>query len=83
MSHALATSATPVLLDTSPSTRCRRVSARLRASLCAAPLACPACRRFQRGLKRKALALIKKLRKAKKEASSGEKPDAVSTGRCT
>jgi ribosomal protein S19 len=34
-------------------------------------------RRFQRGLKRKALALIKKLRKAKKEASAGEKPDAV------
>ncbi|KAI7843419.1 hypothetical protein COHA_002897 [Chlorella ohadii] len=36
-------------------------------------------RRFQRGLKRKALALIKKLRKAKKEAASGEKPDAVRT----
>ena len=35
-------------------------------------------RRFQRGLKRKALALIKKLRKAKKEAAAGEKPDAVS-----
>ncbi|KAL4435634.1 hypothetical protein ABPG77_002597 [Micractinium sp. CCAP 211/92] len=36
-------------------------------------------RRFQRGLKRKALALIKKLRKAKKEAPAGEKPDAVRT----
>ncbi|PSC76600.1 40S ribosomal S15 [Micractinium conductrix] len=36
-------------------------------------------RRFQRGLKRKALALIKKLRKAKKEATSGEKPDVVRT----
>eukprot|EP00877_Chromochloris_zofingiensis_P009555 jgi/Chrzof1/4853/Cz15g01190.t1 len=36
-------------------------------------------RRFQRGLKRKPLALIKKLRKAKKEASQGEKPDAVRT----
>ena len=35
-------------------------------------------RRFQRGLKRKALALIKKLRKAKKEAPAGEKPEAVS-----
>ncbi|KAL4425264.1 hypothetical protein ABPG75_009280 [Micractinium tetrahymenae] len=36
-------------------------------------------RRFQRGLKRKALALIKKLRKAKKEAPAGEKPEAVRT----
>lgn len=36
-------------------------------------------RRFQRGLKRKPLALIKKLRKAKKEATSGEKPEAVRT----
>lgn len=36
-------------------------------------------RRFQRGLKRKPLALIKKLRKAKKEASSGEKPEPVRT----
>lgn len=36
-------------------------------------------RRFQRGLKRKPLALIKKLRKAKKEAPSGEKPEAVRT----
>ena len=35
--------------------------------------------RFQRGLKRKPLALIKKLRKAKREASSGEKPDPVRT----
>lgn len=39
-----------------------------------------AARSFQRGLKRKALALIKKLRKAKKEAASGEKPDAVRAG---
>ncbi|KAK3246287.1 ribosomal protein S15 [Cymbomonas tetramitiformis] len=36
-------------------------------------------RRFQRGLKRKSLALIKKLRKAKKEAESGEKPEMVRT----
>ncbi|GAB4818211.1 hypothetical protein N2152v2_005257 [Parachlorella kessleri] len=36
-------------------------------------------RRFQRGLKRKALALIKKLRKAKKEAPAGEKPEPVRT----
>eukprot|EP00798_Chlamydomonas_sp_ICE-L_P009949 gene9949-7820_t len=36
-------------------------------------------RRFQRGLKRKPLALIKKLRKAKKEAEHGEKPEAVRT----
>lgn len=36
-------------------------------------------RRFQRGLKRKPLALIKKLRKAKKEAEPGEKPATVAT----
>jgi small subunit ribosomal protein S15e len=36
-------------------------------------------RRFQRGLKRKPLALIKKLRKAKKEAAPGEKPEPVRT----
>ncbi|KAF6263415.1 ribosomal protein S19-domain-containing protein [Scenedesmus sp. NREL 46B-D3] len=36
-------------------------------------------RRFQRGLKRKPLALIKKLRKAKKDAAQGEKPEAVRT----
>ena len=36
-------------------------------------------RRFQRGLKRKPLALIKKLRKAKKEAVEGEKPAVVPT----
>ncbi|KAK9835040.1 hypothetical protein WJX81_006319 [Elliptochloris bilobata] len=36
-------------------------------------------RKFQRGLKRKPLALIKKLRKAKREAVSGEKPDPVRT----
>ena len=35
--------------------------------------------RFQRGLKRKAHALIKKLNKAKKEAPAGEKPEAVRT----
>ncbi|KAL6989821.1 Small ribosomal subunit protein uS19x [Sarracenia purpurea var. burkii] len=35
--------------------------------------------RFQRGLKRKPMALIKKLRKAKLEAPSGEKPDPVKT----
>uniref|UniRef100_A0A7S0QZU3 40S ribosomal protein S15 n=1 Tax=Pyramimonas obovata TaxID=1411642 RepID=A0A7S0QZU3_9CHLO len=36
-------------------------------------------RRFHRGLKRKPLALIKKLRKAKREAPAGEKPDPVRT----
>ena len=36
-------------------------------------------RRFQRGLKRKPLALIKKLRKAKREAGAGEKPEPVRT----
>ena len=36
-------------------------------------------RRFQRGLKRKPMALIKKLRKAKKDISVGEKPPAVKT----
>lgn len=36
-------------------------------------------RRFQRGLKRKPLALIKKLRKAKKDAPAGEKPAPVRT----
>jgi small subunit ribosomal protein S15e len=36
-------------------------------------------RRFQRGLKRKPLALIKKLRKAKKEAKGSEKPEPVRT----
>jgi small subunit ribosomal protein S15e len=37
-------------------------------------------RRFQRGLKRKPLALIKKLRKAKKEAAAGgDKPEPVRT----
>ncbi|KAL6989825.1 40S ribosomal protein S15a [Sarracenia purpurea var. burkii] len=35
--------------------------------------------RFQRGLKRKPMALIKKLRKAKLEAPPGEKPDPVKT----
>ncbi|XP_010532474.1 PREDICTED: 40S ribosomal protein S15-2-like isoform X1 [Tarenaya hassleriana] len=36
-------------------------------------------RRFKRGLTRKPLALIKKLRKAKTEAAPGEKPEAVRT----
>ncbi|GLJ46721.1 hypothetical protein SUGI_0985050 [Cryptomeria japonica] len=36
-------------------------------------------RRFQRGLKRKPMALIKKLRKAKREALPGEKPEPVKT----
>lgn len=36
-------------------------------------------RRFQRGLKRKPMALIKKLRKAKKEAPPNEKPAVVKT----
>ncbi|XP_055837823.1 uncharacterized protein LOC129906173 [Episyrphus balteatus] len=36
-------------------------------------------RRFSRGLKRKPMALIKKLRKAKKEAPPNEKPDIVKT----
>jgi ribosomal protein uS19 len=40
---------------------------------------CVVCCRFQRGLKRKPLALIKKLRKAKKDAAQGEKPEAVRT----
>lgn len=35
--------------------------------------------RFQRGLKRKPMALIKKLRKAKREALPGEKPEPVRT----
>lgn len=36
-------------------------------------------RRFARGLKRQPLTLIKKLRKAKKDAPPGEKPDPVRT----
>jgi small subunit ribosomal protein S15e len=36
-------------------------------------------RRFHRGLGRKPLALIKKLRKAKKDAAAGERPEAVRT----
>ena len=36
-------------------------------------------RRFNRGLKRKPMALIKKLRKAKQEAKPNEKPDLVKT----
>lgn len=42
-------------------------------------LNCRARRRFNRGLKRKPLALIKKLRKAKKEAPPMEKPEVVKT----
>ncbi|KAF7727115.1 ribosomal protein S15 [Apophysomyces ossiformis] len=40
---------------------------------------CRARRRFQRGLKRKPMGLIKKLRKAKKEAAADEKPATVKT----
>jgi len=36
-------------------------------------------RRFQRGLKRQPMALVKKLRKAKREAPAGEKPEPVRT----
>ncbi|XP_065207944.1 uncharacterized protein LOC135836823 [Planococcus citri] len=36
-------------------------------------------RRFKRGLKRKPMALVKKLRKAKKDSVPGEKPDVVKT----
>jgi small subunit ribosomal protein S15e len=36
-------------------------------------------RRFQRGMKRKPLGLIKKLRQAKKECQPGEKPSTVKT----
>ncbi|KAL5481267.1 hypothetical protein EMCRGX_G021398 [Ephydatia muelleri] len=42
-------------------------------------LSARARRRFSRGLKRKPLALIKKLRKAKKEAPAMEKPAVVKT----
>jgi hypothetical protein len=40
-------------------------------------LHCRARRRFQRGLKRKPMALIKRLRKAKKEAPPLEKPEVT------
>jgi len=40
---------------------------------------CRARRRFTRGLKRKPLGLVKKLRKAKKECVPGEKPAPVKT----
>lgn len=36
-------------------------------------------RRFKRGLKRKPMALVKKLRKAKKDTVPGEKPEVVKT----
>eukprot|EP00741_Cyanophora_paradoxa_P014971 tig00020830_g14444.t1 len=36
-------------------------------------------RRFMRGLKRKPMALMKRLRKAKKEAVTGEKPEVIKT----
>ena len=36
-------------------------------------------RRFKRGLTRKPMKLVKKLRKAKKEATGGEKPETVRT----
>merc|ERR1711917_100905 len=41
--------------------------------------ACRMRRKFNRGLKRKPMALIKKLRKKKKEAPANEKPDVVKT----
>ncbi|CAF1678144.1 unnamed protein product, partial [Adineta ricciae] len=40
---------------------------------------CRARRRLSRGLKRKPMALIKRLRKAKKEAPELEKPKAIKT----
>ncbi|WAQ98960.1 RS15-like protein, partial [Mya arenaria] len=40
---------------------------------------CRVRRKFQRGLKRKPLALIKRLRKAKKDAPALEKPEVVKT----
>jgi small subunit ribosomal protein S15e len=40
---------------------------------------CRVRRRFQRGLKRKPMALIKRLRKAKKNAPAMEKPECVKT----
>merc|ERR1711909_80843 len=40
---------------------------------------CRARRRFSRGLKRKPLALMTRLRKAKKEAAQFEKPEVVKT----
>ncbi|CAK0851667.1 unnamed protein product [Prorocentrum cordatum] len=36
-------------------------------------------RKFSRGIKRKPIALLKKLRKAKRETAYGEKPEAVKT----
>lgn len=42
-------------------------------------LHCRARRRYARGLKRKPLALLKKLRKAKKNAGPLEKPEVVKT----
>ncbi|KAJ1968866.1 ribosomal protein S15 [Dispira parvispora] len=42
-------------------------------------LHCRARRKFKRGIKSKPMALIKKLRKAKKEALPNEKPDVVKT----
>merc|ERR1719509_481904 len=40
---------------------------------------CRIRRKFSRGLKRKPMALIRKLRKKKKEAPANEKPDVVKT----
>ncbi|KAL1453701.1 hypothetical protein WDU94_010020 [Cyamophila willieti] len=40
---------------------------------------CRARRRFARGIKRKPMALVKKLRKAKKDAPPNEKPEVVKT----
>lgn len=36
-------------------------------------------RKFERGIKRKPIALLKKLRKSKRETTYGEKPEAVKT----
>ena len=62
----LSLSATPRLLDLSSEQLRDVVHARAR-------------RRFNRGLKRKPMGLIKKLRKAKQEAKPNEKPDLVKT----
>merc|ERR1712166_1348115 len=40
---------------------------------------CRARRKFSRGIKRKPITLLKKLRKAKRETAYGEKPEAIKT----
>ncbi|OAE19164.1 hypothetical protein AXG93_4182s1090 [Marchantia polymorpha subsp. ruderalis] len=60
--------------------RARRSVLALRVSaICQILLTLRLLNRFQRGLKRKPMALIKKLRKAKREAPAGEKPEPVRT----